>query len=320
MAGMKISELEFARLLPTFMRDDEAVIALSRAVDRLLGEPGKRLHTIRTWDQIDELNEAECDELAWELDIDWYDSTGMSLREKRETIKVAQQIKRKRGTKWSVEGLISAYFGTGYVQEWYESGGAPYTFMVFTTNATIGAKNYDKFMEAITAAKNERSHLVRVFYLWEQDPAIEYALSSESHKYGFDKCGTRDRPATLGFIVKNSVETEPDDNGHLYSFKRHLTYDGAPVAGAAIAGQAVVRSEAGAIKSGTYPRASIKGAVMQAVATAAYASTHAVYDFPKCGANGYKARIGPMVGTAVVGRAIVRTYGLDEAVLPVQLQ
>ena len=98
MGGMKISELDFLRLLPAFMRDDEAVIALSKAMDKLLGEPGKRLSSIRTWDKIDELTEAECDEMAWELDIDWYDSTGMSLKEKQETIKVAQQIKRKRGT------------------------------------------------------------------------------------------------------------------------------------------------------------------------------------------------------------------------------
>ena len=117
MAGMKISDLDFVRLLPAFMRDDEAAIALSKAMNKLIQPPGSRIPTIRTWDEIDSLNEPECDELAWELDIDWYDSTGMSLEEKRETIKLAQQIKRKRGTKWAVERLISAYFGEGYVME-----------------------------------------------------------------------------------------------------------------------------------------------------------------------------------------------------------
>lgn len=111
MGGMKVSNMDFIKLLPAFMQDDEAAIALSKAVNKLIGEPGKRLATIRTWDKVDELTEAECNEMAWELDIDWYDSEGMSLTEKRNTIKLAQQIKRKRGTKWAVERLIGAYFG-----------------------------------------------------------------------------------------------------------------------------------------------------------------------------------------------------------------
>jgi len=96
MGGMKVSNMDFIKLLPAFMQDDEAAIALSKAVNKLIGEPGKRLATIRTWDKVDELTEAECNEMAWELDIDWYDSEGMSLTEKRNTIKLAQQIKRKR--------------------------------------------------------------------------------------------------------------------------------------------------------------------------------------------------------------------------------
>ena len=79
MGGMKVSNMDFIKLLPAFMQDDEAAIALSKAVNKLIGEPGKRLATIRTWDKVNELTEAECNEMAWELDIDWYDSEGMSL-------------------------------------------------------------------------------------------------------------------------------------------------------------------------------------------------------------------------------------------------
>ena len=62
MGGMKVSELEFMRLLPAFMRDDEAAIALSKAMNRLIGEPSKRLKTISVWGEIDNLTEKECDE------------------------------------------------------------------------------------------------------------------------------------------------------------------------------------------------------------------------------------------------------------------
>lgn len=220
MAGMKISDLDFVRLLPAFMQDDETAVALSKAMNRLLGEPGKRLSTIRAWDKIDELNEAECDDLAWELDIDWYDSAGMSLEDKRATIKLAQQIKRKRGTKWAVERLISAYFGEGYVMEWDETDGTPYTFVVLTTNTNITTENYVKFVEAVKAAKNERSRIAGIFYLWQPEIGVEYALGSGLYSYEYKKCGTHKKTAVLGAAQKNKIETAPAATFAAYAFTK----------------------------------------------------------------------------------------------------
>lgn len=245
MAGMRLSDLDFVRLLPAFMQGDEAVMALSKAINRLLGEPCERLDTIRTWDKIDELNEAECDELAWELDVDWYDSAGMTIEEKRETIKLAQQIKRKRGTKWAVERLIDTYIGEGHVVEWYElSAENPYTFMILTTSTDVTADNYAKFVEATDYAKNERSHIVGIYYFWEQAADVEYAPEQRTHHYALDKCGTRYRPATVGGLMKLSVETEPQESRYLYSFPEcgadgYKAKVGAAIVGTAIAGRAI---------------------------------------------------------------------------------
>lgn len=280
MAGMRVSELDFVRLLPAFMRDDEAVIALSKAMDKLLGEPAKRLNTIRTWDQIDALNEAECDELAWELDIDWYDSTGMGLAEKRETIKVAQQIKRKRGTKWAVERLISAYFGEGYVMEWHEMGSSPYTFAVLTTNPHITTHNFDKFVEAANAAKNERSHIAGIFYLWQQgpDPGVEYALDSKLYRYDHEKCGTLPQNAVVGILVKPGIETEPEDEDHTYGFA-HM----------------------GEHTCGAYPLPGTLGVVQRTAVAAEPAGSAVVYDYAECGTvTTWTVRVA-VVGTAIVG-------------------
>jgi phage tail P2-like protein len=290
MGGMKISELDFVRLLPAFMRDDEAVIALSKAVNTLMGEPGKRLSTLRTWDKIDELNEAELDELAWELDIDWYDSTGMGLEEKRETIKLAQQIKRKRGTKWAVEQLITAYFGEGYVAEWFERGEAPYTFVALTPNTHVTEESIEKFTAAVNAAKNARSHLAGVLYYWKQgpDPGVEYALGTSRHVYDFPKSGTRDRAAVVGILVKRGMETEPEETRHLYGF-----------------------TKAGAVTCGTNCGPStedpgIVGAAVKVSVETEPETSHAVYVFPKCGENCYNATHGvARVGTAIVGVSVV---------------
>lgn len=249
MAGMKVSELDFLQLLPAFMRDDEAVIAFSKSMNRLLGEPAKRLSTIRTWDKIDELNEAECDEMAWELDVDWYDSANMSLQEKQTAIKEAQLIKSKRGTKWAVQRLVTSLLGEGEIAEWYETGGEPYTFAIMITSTDSSAENYAKFMQAADIAKNERSHMVGIFYYWPQGPehGIEYVPADRVHRYDFTKCGTRDRPAVLGCVLRHGVELKPADAFYTYDIPE-LNVDGvlatlgAPVVGTAIVGKSMLRS------------------------------------------------------------------------------
>lgn len=246
MGGMKLSELDFVRLLPAFMREDAANIALSKAMDKLFKEPGARLDTLRTWDKIDELTEDECDALAWELDVDWYDSTGMKLEEKRETLKLAQQIKRKRGTKWAVDRLISAYFGEGFVTENDEIGGTPFAFTVYTTNPEIVNENYNKFVEAIKAAKNERSHIAGVYYLWPQGPenGVECALDSGLHRYDYPKAGTYPHIHIVGVGKRAEIATTAATSPTVYNYRKCGTErcqgKNSSLVGYAIVGHAVV--------------------------------------------------------------------------------
>lgn len=262
MAGMKLSELEFLRLLPVFMRDDEAVKGLSKAMDKILGEPSERIPTIRTWDMIDELNDKECDALAWELDVDWYDDT-LGLEEKRATIEAAQQIKRKRGTKWAVEQLITAYFGEGYVVEWYEIGGRPFEFIAMTTNTAITQEDYAKFVEAVRAAKNSRSHIAGVFYFWEQgpDPGIGVVKEYADYKYDFlREAGTYPSAAVVGMAVTESVEADPEAAAINYALK-----------------------QTGDLDCGTYPQPGTVGALVNHQAATAPGVACTSYDFVQCG-------------------------------------
>lgn len=333
MGGMKVSELDFLRLLPAFMRDDEAVVALSKAMNQLIGEPGKRLSSIKTWAQIDDLTEVECDELAWELDIDWYDSTGMSLEDKRATIKLAQQIKRKRGTKWAVEQLISAYFGEGYIMEWYEMDGTPFTFVALTTNTHITEENFGKFVEAVKAAKNERSHIAGVFYFWQQgpDPGIEYALGSSLHRYDFRKCGIYPRTATVGFIVKPSIEVEPEAKLHLYGFTHAGdltcgTYPRPGTLGAIVKGQIAAKGAADVIRyeynrtTGTYPRPGTLGARLNHTARARPDTALIPYEYTNagtltCGTYPQPGTLGKVIQNEIgtTAAADFVAYGLTKA-------
>ena len=135
MARMSIFNPNMAKLLPKFMKADETDVALSHAMDVLLAEPANRAKILRKWDQIDNMNDAQLDEMAWEFNIDWWDSF-FSLETKRSVIRTCYRVHEKRGTKWAVEELITSAFGMGKVTEWFEYGGQPYWFKI-QTSATL---------------------------------------------------------------------------------------------------------------------------------------------------------------------------------------
>ena len=62
--SMKLENVEIVKLLPPWMRQDEANAALSRSASSLFQEPAKRIKQLRIWDKIDELDDDMLDELA----------------------------------------------------------------------------------------------------------------------------------------------------------------------------------------------------------------------------------------------------------------
>jgi phage tail P2-like protein len=216
---MTIQTADVIKLLPAWMRDDEANKALAAAVSRLFRDASARINTIRVWDQIEKLNDEELDEMAWELNIDWY-SSAMDIERKRATIKTASQVMEKRGTKWAVEQLISAYVGTGDVEEWFENGGAPFTFKVKTTNPNIGDEGMANFIKQVGAAKSERSHLDGVFYFMELTAPISIAPTETYQLFEYTKCGTRPRRATLGAQDIQSITVESGAYHHGFDYRR----------------------------------------------------------------------------------------------------
>ncbi len=162
--GMKIEDPKTIKLIPHFMRVDSADQAIAQAIDTLIKVPGAKVKTLRVWDQIDNLDEGMLDELAWELDVDWYEDT-MPIEVKRETIKTAQLIKEHRGTKWAVEQVAINSFGDATVLEWYEYGGKPFHFKVSTSYPLDTQALIDKFRKQINFAKRASTVLEEVeFY------------------------------------------------------------------------------------------------------------------------------------------------------------
>jgi len=56
-----------------------------------------------------------------------------------------------------VASLVSAIFGSGAVQEWFEYGGEPYYFKVITGNLAVTGTEVQNFAAAVKSAQNVRS-------------------------------------------------------------------------------------------------------------------------------------------------------------------
>lgn len=159
---MKLSNLEFIKLLPQFMRNDEAVRGLAAGIDSIVPQLAAEIEKLSTWDHINELSEAELDELAWELNILWYD-TSASIEVKRNIVRDSDQVYKKLGTPWAVERVINTYFGEGYIEEWFQYGGTPGTFRVYSTNPSITESKLQEFLHILGKVKRASAQLDGVF-------------------------------------------------------------------------------------------------------------------------------------------------------------
>ena len=159
---MKLSNLEFIKLLPQFMQNDAAVRGLAAGIDRIIPQLAADLEKLSTWDRIDELTETELDYLAWELNIQWYD-TGAPIDVKRNLVRDSDKVYKKLGTKWAVENVINTYFGDGYIDEWFQYGGDPGRFRVYSSNPTLNESKFAEFLNILHKVKRASSQLDGVF-------------------------------------------------------------------------------------------------------------------------------------------------------------
>ena len=160
--GMKLSTLEFVRLLPAFMRGDLAVLGLAQGIDDIVPDLADSVQQLTTWDKIDELSDSELDSLAWELNIMWYDKTA-SIEAKRELVLNSDKVYRRLGTKWAVENVIQTYFGDGYIKEWFEYNGTPGYFRVYSTNPTLNNERLTEFLNILNKVKRHSSKLDGIY-------------------------------------------------------------------------------------------------------------------------------------------------------------
>ena len=152
MVGLRLGDLEFVRLLPTWMRGDLADAALAQGVDEVMRDLAPQVAVLSVWDCLDQLPEDYLDELAWALDVRWYDS-GADYETKVDLVRNSDIVHRKLGTVGAVESVVSSYFGAGRVMEWQDYDGQPHHFKVFTTDPSAVGENLPRFLDMLRKVK-----------------------------------------------------------------------------------------------------------------------------------------------------------------------
>lgn len=155
---MKLEQIDLAKLLPEFMRGERANRGLAAGANIVLRDVAAKAKLLTVWDKIDSMTDEQLDELAWELNIEWYKSTA-DTQTKRAIIKSSDKVHAKLGTKWAVEQIITDYFGSGAVREWWEYGGEPYHFKVFSTNPGLVNEHHDEFLAMLEVVKRKSAWL-----------------------------------------------------------------------------------------------------------------------------------------------------------------
>lgn len=150
--------MDLTRTLPPSLKADTRMLALAKAISTELQKTATLATNNIIFAKIDELEENVLDILAGDLHIDWY-YYASNIETKRRIIKNSIRLHKKTGTKYAIESVVSTYFGSGEVLEWFEYGGDPFHFKIITDNPSVVDEKIKEFLKLVNTVKRKSIHL-----------------------------------------------------------------------------------------------------------------------------------------------------------------
>lgn len=162
--------IDFAKLLPAFMRSQTDDVAMADALTPLLKARALQLDSIGLagflLDPDSGLSDSQAsalmDDFAGFLGLVWW-RPDWTVSVKREMLGMAEQLREASESKWALQTILRAYFGDNSltVEEWFEYGGQPYCFRVITSDASV--QHQLKFRDVIELVKRQSQELEGVW-------------------------------------------------------------------------------------------------------------------------------------------------------------
>lgn len=156
---MKLYDVDVTKILPAFMRKDSFNLFLSNYISEIIKEHSKNLKKLSVWNFINELNDEECDLFAWELNLNFYNTTD-SLTIKRNNINSAINSKLQGCTPKAIEKALQSYAksgGTVNVIEWFQSNNNFNSFYIELCNP--GIFDLNQFLKTLSKIVRKSSVL-----------------------------------------------------------------------------------------------------------------------------------------------------------------
>ena len=154
---INLQDSHITDILPEYFTGMPEVQALSYAISNALYNLIEYCKSTSVYSEIDIANSQVLDMLATELDAQYYD-TELDITAKRQIVKKALIWHMSAGTPSAVEELITAVFGEGTIEEWFEYGDNPYFFKI-KTNAKLTEDINTRFSSKLKKVINTRSHI-----------------------------------------------------------------------------------------------------------------------------------------------------------------
>lgn len=177
---MKLSNCKSEKMLPLFMRNDSFDVSLCRAMDKIVVDLWSRIQSnLRFWDYIDLMTEQQLDECAYEFGVYWY-RFDSNIYQKREIIKSCRDVKRKLGTVWAVEYVLSIYFNDAKIVEYWNYNGQRKHFKIQTYNTATVNEDATAFLKILDKIKRKAAVLDYIEVIEKSTNEIVYIIKQHT--------------------------------------------------------------------------------------------------------------------------------------------
>lgn len=171
--------LQNARLtdaLPQIIAKEPWAQAMAYAVNNQLRKlltyaEGTMLHA-----NLNKMPDAVLDVLAKELRLPYYDAT-LSTAVKRGLVKGGLQYWATAGTPESLTKILANIFGDAEIEEWFEYGGAPGYFRIWTTNPNVTGETLEQFTRTAQDVKRLSA--------WLEEVLVDMSIPNMDIRQGF---------------------------------------------------------------------------------------------------------------------------------------
>lgn len=131
-----LTDLNLLKLFPENFRDNVDIKCYASAFNKIYPKFIEKIVRIRLFSRIESLNSDECDFMAHELNVDFYEQS-WDITQKRNALYKAFYFKVYKGTAKVISDYIANVYNSAQIQEWFEYNGLQYHFKIVIKNINV---------------------------------------------------------------------------------------------------------------------------------------------------------------------------------------